>query len=267
MASEYERISQENLEEYGRNRTGWREDLLVRTRPSATVLSCCAPRAPPAAHAERDQSARRAARRGLRPRPPRLRLLQHRPRPHRPLDARPLGGSPPTPRSRSGGRPSPTPASPPRSSTASPSAPTSSRPAANPIACGSPPPRREVVPRRADHGHGGGARTDHHGGARSGCHSHLRDQGHRLAGHRDRRRLRLHLGGAARHPAQPVCEVDLAPRPPRRCRPRCPRLAPGDRDDRHSTDPSSALAGAEGSDRLAELPRWRTASSRAHTSQ
>ena len=52
--------------------------------------------------------------------------------------------SPPTPRSRSGVRPSPTPASPPRSSTASRSAPTSSRPAANPIACGSPPPRREV---------------------------------------------------------------------------------------------------------------------------
>ena len=31
-------------------------------------------------------------------------------------------------------------------------------------------------------------------------------------------------GGAARHPAQPVCEVDLAVRPSRRRRPLCPRL-------------------------------------------
>ena len=59
----------------------------------------------------------------------------------------------------------------------------------------------------------------------------LRHQGHGLAVHRDRCRLRLHLGGAARHPAQPLGEVDLAPRPPRRLGPRCPRLVPGDRDD------------------------------------
>lgn len=36
MASDYERISQENLEEYGRNRTGWREDLLVDLYPDRT---------------------------------------------------------------------------------------------------------------------------------------------------------------------------------------------------------------------------------------
>ena len=50
------------------------------------------------------------------------------------------------------GRPSTTPASPPRSSTGSRSMPTSSRPAANPIAYGSPRPRGEV-PRQADHDH------------------------------------------------------------------------------------------------------------------
>ena len=36
MASDYERISQENLEEYGRNRTGWREDLPVDLYPDRT---------------------------------------------------------------------------------------------------------------------------------------------------------------------------------------------------------------------------------------
>ena len=36
MASDYEQISQENLEEYGRNRTGWREDLLVELYPDRT---------------------------------------------------------------------------------------------------------------------------------------------------------------------------------------------------------------------------------------
>ena len=46
-----------------------------------------------------------------------------------------------------------------------------------------------------------------------------------------RRRLRLHLGRAARHPAQPLGEVDLAPRPPRRLGPRCPWLGDRDRDD------------------------------------
>lgn len=36
MASDYERISQENLEEYGHNRKGWREDLLVDLYPDRT---------------------------------------------------------------------------------------------------------------------------------------------------------------------------------------------------------------------------------------
>ena len=54
--------------------------------------------------------------------------------------------------------------------TASPSAPTSSRPAATPIACGSPPPRREVR-RQADHTPGGGASFKDQGGAKWSCHS------------------------------------------------------------------------------------------------
>ena len=36
MPSDYQRISEENLEEYGRNRTGWREDLLVDLYPDRT---------------------------------------------------------------------------------------------------------------------------------------------------------------------------------------------------------------------------------------
>ena len=36
MASDYDRISRENLDEYGRNRTGWREDLLVGLYPDRT---------------------------------------------------------------------------------------------------------------------------------------------------------------------------------------------------------------------------------------
>ena len=36
MASDYDRISQQNLEEYGHNRTGWREDLLVDLYPDRT---------------------------------------------------------------------------------------------------------------------------------------------------------------------------------------------------------------------------------------
>lgn len=59
-----------------------------------------------------------------------------------------------------------------------------------------------------------------------------RQPGHGLAVHRDRRRLRLHLGRAAHDPAQPLGEVDLAPRAPGRGRPLRPRLGARDRDDR-----------------------------------
>ena len=69
---------------------------------------------------------------------------------------------------------------PPRSSTGSRSMPTSSRPAANPIAYGSPRPRG----RRPDNPimtTGGGAKTDHHRGARISCHSQVGGAGERIA--------------------------------------------------------------------------------------
>jgi transposase len=51
--------------------------------------------------------------------------------------------------------------------------------------------------------------------ASAGC----RDQGHRLAVHRHRRGLGLHLGHPPGHPAQPLGDLDQRPGPPSGCRP------------------------------------------------